>query len=215
MTNFEARRPQPMYETTDASGGAESPVRETSLLLPEFGSPESFTYVSPEETFDILSQVGYGQNMMRADSFYYRASAEERVAVATYRIPAELCEGHFDIHRGVEQVEGMAQATLLLARFTRPTDADVRPLFTGIRNYDFVAPAVPGMEINVLIKESKLPEGSEQFQAEGEIVHGQQLLSYGIVRGVFAPGRLVDYKKTRQIRTVGKTQPVFPIRPAA
>lgn len=171
------------------------------FTLEEIGELEDYNYYTREQVKTALAQLGYGEPLMMIDAFYLKKDGKKGIGVKIVRW--EDTQHHFgNIYRGVDQIEGLAQTFVLISHFGGKQPEGTKTLFDHLEEFDFIAPALTGAVLNIVVDES----------GYGEVKTGRTLFSRGRVVGARVDSERFDRVIARRARLQSSEVPVFPFQ---
>lgn len=180
------------------------------LIQESLQNPDTFRAFSKDDVFKAFSDLGYGPSKMLVNSFYLRTS-DNLSGVGVLTITPEHCSDHFGVFRGIEQIEAVAQAAILVAKFSDRIPRGKRPLLREVEGFQFDFPIVEGAVINLMVQLNE-SDGSS-FNALGQVVVGETIVSQGSFKGGIADERAVNILVRRRHAMQKRSEPLFPPLP--
>lgn len=175
-------------------------------------SPEElgrFQRTPPDAVAAFLSTLNYGPSKILVNSFYL--SPDKQIGVGTLLVREDMCQDHFGILRGVDSVEAIAQAAILL-RHLRGELTDIKPLFGGIREVSFKNIATVGAVLNMVVQNSD-SRAAGGFANYGWVLRSRTVLTEGEIYGATTDARK-DLQRSLMRRAMmlqQREQPLFEV----
>lgn len=175
------------------------------IFIPEeLQKPSAYSSFSKDQVSRSLSELGYGPSKKLVDSFYLYA--HDLIGVGVLTVTHEHCLDHFQVFRGVDQVEAVAQTLILMYKFSGNLENNQRPLFKSIQGFEFDLPVVEGAVLNFLVRSIV----SDEFKGEGQVLVGKEVIAGGIIQGAAITEEFVERYMERRRRIQTRTSPLFP-----
>lgn len=177
-------------------------MNETPRFTPEeIGQPGQYTYLPQEIVHAVLEELGYGDSKMLVDAFYI--NADGTLGVGVLQVTEGHCKDHFDeIFRGVDQVEALAQAYVLLDRFRGDLPPGVLTVFDSIKGFEFIKPVLAGATLNIAVNQ----------EGYGEVFIGRNLASRGTVVGRRIEAERLGPHVAAVRKQQDRSKPLFPLQ---
>lgn len=176
---------------------------------PELGDKEEYTYFPKEVVSEVLGAFGYGPTKKWVDAMYI--GPDQSIGVGVLRVTERRCQDHFGVLRGVDQAEALAQALLLLYKFTGDLPADQRPIMKELESVDFNRPVVPGIDLNLVVK--KLPSRGHYFSGEGWALRGDSVsVHLSAIVGLVLSAPSLERYLAGEKRDQENSSPRFPLK---
>lgn len=182
---------------------SENGPRDTDMKLsPSFpeivmGEPSEYDYIPNNVVGDILgNKFYYGPSKRYVDGLYLARPTEQvadpnkAVAVGVLQVTEDICLDHFEgnpIMRGVDRAEAIAQTMLVYKHLRGEIPGTQVPLLTGLDQFTFEFPAVPGMTVNMPIISTL-----DGFTGYGRMLAGIRECARGEIRGQLMEQSVAD-----------------------
>lgn len=186
-----------------------SEPQDNNIGIPRFeiGRLEDYKYFSPEQTDQLLTDLGYGDSKKLVDAIYVHIDGQ--LAVGVLKVTDKICEGHFEsghVMRGVDQMEAGGQVLLLLMQLSGKLSEGMTPRLTEMSNVRFLGAAIPGMVLNIaVLANPEVPIGGIV-----RITNGTNEISEGELKGTIIKQKVAD--RLLEMAGRGIQTPSFPIR---
>lgn len=180
----------------------------------EAGSIKRYDYHSIAETSEALSAVGYGPTKKWVDAMYTSEDPENPIGVGVLRVTPERTRDHFDVLRGVDQVESIGQALVLLFQLQGKIPPNHKPLFAAIESTTFSEPAISAPDLNTDINIVVVPTGSDKrkFTAHGWVICGETVLTEANIAGAIVSDKLYERILQNARKRQLESTPLFPFQ---